>query len=48
MTASGDLNGDGFDDLVVGSPGAMYAGKGQAGTATVVSGRAIGWPPSAP
>ena len=41
--AAGDFNADGFDDLVVGSPGAEVSGHAQAGMVAVLSGGAIGF-----
>ncbi|MGW0432451.1 FG-GAP-like repeat-containing protein [Micromonospora sp. NPDC003197] len=40
--AVGDLNGDGFADLAVGTPGEAVDGKASAGTVTVFAGSAAG------
>ncbi|MFO0560983.1 MAG: FG-GAP-like repeat-containing protein [Polyangiales bacterium] len=37
-----DVNGDGFDDVIIGSPGADPSGRFGAGTATIVHGSATG------
>ena len=39
VSAAGDVNGDGIDDLIVGSPGATPRGRQAAGRASVVFGR---------
>lgn len=40
--ASGNFNGDGFDDLVIGVPGESVSGKGFAGSVNVLYGSASG------
>ena len=40
--ASGDFNGDGFDDLIVGSPGDEISGSKGAGMVTIAYGSATG------
>ena len=40
--ASGDFNGDGYDDLIVGSPGDEIGGAADAGMVTVAYGSASG------
>ncbi len=42
MSSAGDLNGDGFDDAIVGAPGADANGGGS-GASYVVSGKARGF-----
>ena len=44
--ASGDFNGDGFDDLVVGSPGEDVNGKAAAGSIVVIYGSGAGLDPA--
>jgi Ca2+-binding RTX toxin-like protein len=48
VSAAGDVNGDGFDDLIIGADGADAAGntKTYAGGAYLVFGRPGGFPPS--
>src|SRR5215471_17347659 len=42
VSSAGDINGDGFDDLIIGAPGFYYYG-GPPGTAFVVFGKASGF-----
>jgi Ca2+-binding RTX toxin-like protein len=42
VASAGDLNGDGFDDLIVGSPGASRGGDYGFGAAYVIFGQATG------
>jgi hypothetical protein len=42
--ADGDLDGDGFDDLIFGSPTDSPLGRNEAGTVQIFFGRAGGWP----
>ncbi len=42
LAGAGDLNGDGYADLVVGAPNADPMGRSNAGTASVFSGSAMG------
>lgn len=42
VASGGDVNGDGFADLIVGSPGADPVGRANAGTASVFLGSASG------
>jgi hypothetical protein len=41
--AAGDFNADGFDDLIVGSPGAEVSGQAQAGMLAVLNGGPVGF-----
>ncbi len=41
--SAGDVNGDGFDDLIIGARGADPGGLASAGSAYVVFGKASGW-----
>ncbi|MCA4917827.1 MAG: FG-GAP repeat protein [Roseomonas sp.] len=45
VASAGDINGDGFADLIIGAPRASGAGneKGRAGESYVVFGKASGW-----
>jgi len=45
VASTGDINGDGFDDLIIGARGGDAAGNGKsgAGDSYVVFGRASGW-----
>jgi Ca2+-binding RTX toxin-like protein len=45
VASAGDVNGDGFDDLIIGAPGGDAAGnaKDRAGDSYVVFGKATGW-----
>jgi hypothetical protein len=43
ISAAGDVNGDGFADLVIGAPGANPNGKSDAGSSYVVFGKASGF-----
>ncbi|MFZ5917246.1 MAG: PKD domain-containing protein [Chloroflexota bacterium] len=40
VTASGDVNGDGYDDLIIGASGFDYAGRSVSGAVYVIMGRA--------
>jgi prepilin-type N-terminal cleavage/methylation domain-containing protein len=42
----GDINGDGYADVVLGAPGAAPGGRVQAGSTYFVFGAATGWPSS--
>src|SRR5260221_11725376 len=44
VSAAGDVNGDGFADLLIGAPGAAPNGPGS-GASHVVFGKAGGFPP---
>ena len=44
--SAGDVNGDGFDDLVIGAEGASPGGVTDAGSTYVVFGKASGWTPT--
>lgn len=44
VTSAGDLNGDGFDDLIIGAAGASPNGLNRAGESYVVFGTASGMP----
>src|SRR5262249_26847477 len=44
VASAGDVNGDGFADLVIGAPGHSANGRYQAGAAYVVFGKASGFP----
>ena len=39
VTASGDVNGDGYDDLIVSATGVDYAGRANAGAVYIILGR---------
>ena len=43
LSGAGDINGDGFDDLIIGAPSADPAGRQNAGLSYVVYGRATGF-----
>jgi hypothetical protein len=45
VASAGDVNGDGFDDVIVGAPGTQYPGFGK-GSSYVVFGRQAGFAPS--
>ena len=42
--AHGDFNNDGFDDLMIGNPGADPQGRGSAGSLSVFLGQSAPWP----
>ena len=44
VSAAGDVNGDGVDDVIIGAPGADPNGKDNAGVSYVVFGRTTGFP----
>ena len=43
VSAAGDVNGDGFDDLIIGAFGANPGGNGDAGESYIVFGKAAGF-----
>jgi len=43
VSSAGDVNGDGFADLLIGSPGSRPGGVGGTGAAYVVFGKVSGW-----
>ncbi|MCC5665254.1 tandem-95 repeat protein [Nostoc sp. CHAB 5784] len=43
VSNAGDINGDGFDDLIIGAPGAGPNGKSRAGESYVVFGKSSGF-----
>jgi hypothetical protein len=43
VASAGDINGDGYGDLIVGAPGADPGGNDAAGTAYVIFGKPSGW-----
>ena len=43
VSAAGDINGDGFADLILGSPGSDYSAPGTTGESYVIFGRASGF-----
>jgi len=47
VVATGDVNGDGFDDIIIGDQSASPGGRAQAGSVHVVFGKANGWAASA-
>src|SRR5262249_28436113 len=46
VASAGDINGDGFDDLVIGADGAAAGNETRAGETYVVFGKAGGWDPT--
>jgi glycosylphosphatidylinositol phospholipase D len=45
LSPAGDINGDGYDDMLVGAPGANPGGGGATGAAYVIFGREGAFPP---
>jgi hypothetical protein len=46
VSGAGDVNGDGFADVIIGAPGAVPGGRYFAGESYVVFGKAGGFGPS--